>query len=116
RLPMTGALPFLVLGAALEIIGDATIRYGLTRSTTAWLIVGGTLLVAYGFVVNANRSVDFGSLMGVYIAVFFVVSQAVAGALLAERPSAGRLVGGGVIVAGGRVVPASGMETARPRP
>ena len=109
---MTGALPFLVLAAALEIVGDATIRYGLTRSTTAWLIVGGTLLVAYGLVVNANRSVDFGSLMGVYIAVFFVVSQVVAWALLAERPSAVGMIGGALIVAGGLVIQMGGMKPA----
>jgi drug/metabolite transporter superfamily protein YnfA len=107
---MTGALPFLVLAAALEIVGDATIRYGLTRSTTAWLIVGGTLLVAYGLVVNANRSVDFGSLMGVYIAVFFVVSQVVAWALLAERPSAVGMIGGALIVAGGLVIHLGSMK------
>jgi len=107
---MTGALPFLVLAAALEIVGDATIRYGLTRSTTAWLIVGGTLLVAYGLVVNANRSVDFGSLMGVYIAVFFVVSQVVAWALLAERPSAAGMIGGALIVAGGLVIHVGSMK------
>ena len=107
---MTGALPLLVLAAALEIVGVATIRYGLTRSTTAWLIVGGTLLVAYGLVVNANRRVDFGSLMGVYIAVFFVVSQVVAWALLAERPSVVRMIGGVLIVAGALVIHAGSIK------
>ena len=107
---MTEALPFLVLAALLEIVGDATIRYGLVGRASLWLLVGSTLLVAYGFAVNVNRSVDFGRLMGVYIAAFFVVSQVIAWALFAERPSAGRMIGGALIVAGGIVLYAGGMQ------
>jgi small multidrug resistance family-3 protein len=107
---MTAALPFLVLAALLEIVGDATIRFGLVRRASLWLLVGSALLVAYGLAVNANRSVDFGRLMGVYIAVFFVVSQVVAWALFAERPSAGRMIGGALIVAGGLVIHVSSVQ------
>jgi len=48
--------------------------------------------------------------MGVYIAVFFVVSQVVAWALLAERPSAVRMIGGALIVAGGLVIHVGSMK------
>ena len=40
-------LPFLLLAATLEIGGDAAFRYGLVRPAWPWLLVGGTMLVAY---------------------------------------------------------------------
>jgi small multidrug resistance family-3 protein len=60
--------------------------------------------VAYGVVVNANRAIDFGRLMGLYIAVFFVVSQVLAFAIFGGRPTPSLLVGGVLIVAGGLVI------------
>jgi small multidrug resistance family-3 protein len=99
-----GVLPILFLAAALEIGGDAAIRHGLARSGWPWLMLGAAALVSYGFVVNANRLVDFGRLMGVYIAVFFVVSQLISFASFGEKPSASLVFGGGLIVAGGLVI------------
>ncbi len=97
-------LASLVLAAALESGGDALIRHGLVAGARAWLAVGALVLVLYGFVVNANRVVDFGTLMGVYIAVFFVVSQAIAVVVFGNRPAPATLLGGALIVAGGLVV------------
>jgi small multidrug resistance family-3 protein len=93
----------LVLAALLESGGDALIRRGLLQGPRGWLALGAVVLVLYGFVVNADRRVDFGTLMGVYIAVFFVVSQAIA-VVMGERPPATTLLGGALIVAGGVVV------------
>ena len=59
----------------LEIGGDAAIRHCRDRSAWHSLALGAVTLVAYGLVVNANRLIDFGRLPGLYIAVFFVVSQ-----------------------------------------
>jgi len=97
-------LPVLVLAALLEIGGDAAIRHGLVRSAWPWLTLGGTALVAYGLAVNANRALLFGQLMGLYIAVFFVVSQAIAVAVFGERLSLPLVTGGVLIVLGGIVV------------
>lgn len=94
----------LIAAAVLESGGDAAIRRGLVQGATAWLVAGAAGLVAYGFVVNANRAVDFGPLMGGYIAVFFVVSQVIALTLLGERPAPMTLLGGALIVAGGLIV------------
>jgi len=94
----------LVVAAALEVGGDAALRIGLIRSATGWQLLGGAMLLAYGVVVNANRAIDFGRLMGAYIAVFFIVSQIVSTVLLGERPTASLLVGGALIAAGGLVV------------
>jgi drug/metabolite transporter superfamily protein YnfA len=97
-------LAMLVLAALLEMGGDAAIRHGLLRPAWRWLVVGPLMLVAYGFVVNANRAIDFGRLMGLYVALLFVVSQAFSIVVFSERPSASLVLGGALIVAGGAVI------------
>jgi drug/metabolite transporter superfamily protein YnfA len=97
-------LALLILAAGLEIGGDAAMRHGLAEARWLWLVLGAATLAFYGLVVNANRALEFGKLMGLYIAVFFVVSQVVAFATFGERPSGGLVVGGALIVAGGVVV------------
>ena len=101
---MGGTLAMLILAAALEIGGDAAIRHGLVRSAWNSLALGAVTLVVYGFVVNANRLIDFGRLMGLYIAVFFVVSQVLSLVLFGERPSPSLVLGGALVVAGGLVI------------
>jgi drug/metabolite transporter superfamily protein YnfA len=101
---MTALLPLLVLAAALEMGGDAAIRAGLVRGTAPLVAFGAALLVAYGFTVNADRTIDFGRLIGAYVAVLFVVSQLLALVVFGERPSPALLAGGALIVAGGIVV------------
>jgi drug/metabolite transporter superfamily protein YnfA len=101
---MMQTLIALVAAAALEIAGDAAIRHGLLRSAPYWLVLGALTLVTYGLVVNTNRLIDFGRLMGLYIAVFFVVSQVLSFAFFGERPSPSVLLGGALIVAGGVVI------------
>jgi drug/metabolite transporter (DMT)-like permease len=54
--------------------------------------------------VNLNRAVDFSTLMGVYIVMFFVVSQIIAVAFLGERAAPMTLLGGAFIVVGGLIV------------
>ncbi|HEV7731591.1 MAG TPA: hypothetical protein VGR62_05480 [Candidatus Binatia bacterium] len=94
----------LIVAAALESGGDAAIRHGLVQGPKVWLALGAVVLVVYGFVVNLNRLVDFGTLMGGYIAVFFVVSQVIAMTVLGERPAPMTLLGGAFIIAGGVIV------------
>ena len=108
---MTILLPLILLAAAaLEVGGDALIRHGLLGSGLPTMVLGAVALVAYGFLVNANRSIDFGRLMGVYIAVFFVVSQIINAVLVRERPEPAVLLGGALIVAGGLVIQLGGTR------
>ena len=93
----------LVMAAALESGGDALIRHGLVHASRWYLALGAVVLVLYGFAVNLNRLVDFSTLMGTYIAVFFVVSQTIAVAF-GDRPSLMTLLGGAFIVTGGLIV------------
>ena len=62
-----------IAAALLEVGGDATIRHGL-RSKGALLIVAGFVVLGmYGVVVNTVKW-DFSRLLGVYVAVFALVS------------------------------------------
>jgi drug/metabolite transporter superfamily protein YnfA len=92
----------LVLAALLEVGGDAGIRSGL-QGKQAGFLLGSALLIAYGFVVNLSK-LDFGRLMGVYIAIFFVVSQILSVLIFKERIYAPTLVGGALIIAGGLIL------------
>jgi len=94
----------LVVAALLEVGGDAAIRRGLISSSPTWLVAGVGLLAGYGYLVNANRTLGFGSVLGLYIAIFFVVSQIVGAAMFGDRPSPSLLVGGALILAGGVVI------------
>ncbi len=107
-LDMIGVLTVLALAAGLELGGDALIRIGLLDSAWRWVALGGLMLFAYGLTVNVYRKVDFGQLMGVYIAVFFVVSQLLSIGLFKERPSLSLVFGGALIVTGGLVIQLAG--------
>jgi len=96
----------LVVAALLEVGGDAAIRRGLVSPSPAWLVTGVGLLAGYGYLVNANRTFGFGTVLGLYITVFFVVSQLLGTAMFGDRPSLSLLVGVALIVAGGVVIQA----------
>jgi small multidrug resistance family-3 protein len=91
-----------VLAAVLEIVGDALVRRGM-ESRPLMFAVGAASLVIYGVVVNKG-ALDFGRLMGVYIAVFFVVSQIVTMLIYQELPTPRTIVGGTLIIAGGLTI------------
>jgi len=93
------ALLILVAASALEVGGDALVRIGLAGPTYS-IAAGAATLLAYGVVVNKS-GLDFNRLMGVYIAVFFVVSQVIAFLLFKQIPDDRMILGGGFIVAGG---------------
>ena len=95
-------LAILIVAAALEVGGDALIRIGL-RGPAYWLAAGGIVLFAYGMLVNQS-GVDFNRLMGIYIAIFFVVSQAISFVMFKQIPDDRILLGGGFIVTGGLVI------------
>ena len=92
----------LVVAALLEVGGDALIRIGLRGP--GYLIAAGALtLFAYGVLVNQS-GVDFNRLMGIYIAVFFVVSQVISFLFFKQIPDDRIILGGGFIVTGGLVI------------
>jgi small multidrug resistance family-3 protein len=96
-------LLILALAAVLEVGGDALVRSGMHGGRVIGLVLGAVVLFVYSLTVNTPRW-DFGRLLGIYIAVFFVVSQVIAGLFYKERITAPTLVGGVLIVAGGLVM------------
>jgi small multidrug resistance family-3 protein len=95
-------ITILIAAAALESGGDALVRLGLHHGRI-WIPAGVLVLAAYGFVVNLG-TLDFGRLMGVYIAVFFVVSQVIAALIFHQPLARGTMLGGALIVVGGAVM------------
>lgn len=95
-------LPLLVLSALLEVGGDAAMRYGLQGKRVGFPLAV-LLLTTYGLVVNLPKW-DFSRLMGVYIALFFIVSQVIAVVVFQEKIKTPILVGGAFIVIGGLIL------------
>jgi small multidrug resistance family-3 protein len=93
---------YLTLAAFLEVAGDAAMRRGLTKHWL-WFVPGAASLVTYGLVVNLPRW-DFNKLMGIYIVIFFVVSQVIAYVAFGNRPNLSLCIGGALIVLGGVVI------------
>jgi drug/metabolite transporter superfamily protein YnfA len=92
----------LVFASALEVGGDALVRIGLGGARSA-LAAGAATLFFYGLVVNKS-GLDFNRLMGVYIAVFFVISQLIAFLIFKQIPDARIMLGGALIISGGLLI------------
>jgi drug/metabolite transporter superfamily protein YnfA len=98
-------VPLLIFVAAalLEVGGDAVIRQGL-RGQKWVLILGGCLILGvYGVVVNTVKW-DFSRLLGVYVAVFALVSVLVGRFWFRETVPSSTWVGLAIIVLGGLVI------------
>jgi drug/metabolite transporter superfamily protein YnfA len=95
-------LAILILAAGLEVGGDALVRIGLDGRAAA-VAAGAVTLFAYGIVVNKS-GLDFNRLMGVYIAIFFIVSQVISFVLFKQIPDDRILLGGGFIITGGLLI------------
>lgn len=71
---MTYLAWLIFVGAAiLEVGGDAVVRKGLRGSSLIVISAGCVMLGSYGVVVNTVRW-DFSKLLGVYVAIFAVIS------------------------------------------
>jgi len=96
----------LTLAACLEVGGDALARSGLqSHGTTRYLLLfaSALTLLVYGVTVNLGPW-DFGRVLGVYVALFFIVAQIVDRLVYGITPSIPTLVGGTLIVSGGVVL------------
>ncbi len=100
---MVKNLLLLLLAIVFEICGDASIRIGLRGSKLAPFLGGVVLVILYGTLISFP-SWDFSRTMGIYIAMFFIVSQIVARFVLHERLLPPTMVGGLFIVCGGVII------------
>jgi hypothetical protein len=100
-------LGFLVIATSLEATGDAIVRMGIAQN--AWtprcllFVVGSILLFGYGLSLNL-APVEFGRVVGLYIATLFVVWQLVNWIVFGFLPSGSIIAGGSLIIVGGAIV------------
>jgi len=101
------ALVFLIVATTLEASGDAIVRMGLAPHALVLrvplFLAGAGLLFGYGLMLNL-APLEFGRVVGLYIATLFVVWQIVGFIAFRSVPTAPVLVGGALIMAGGAVV------------
>jgi small multidrug resistance family-3 protein len=100
-------LALLIIAAVLEVGGDALARAGLhvgwSGGRVLFLALGAAVLFAYGVTVNLPPW-DFGRLLGVYVALFFVVAQVINFVAFGIRPGLPIYAGGALIVSGGMLI------------
>jgi drug/metabolite transporter superfamily protein YnfA len=92
-----------VVAALLEVGGDALIRKGLRGSGLVLIAAGFITLGCYGLVVNLVKW-DFSKLLGVYVAIFALVSILFGKIIFKEQIPLSTWVGLAVIIAGGMII------------
>ncbi len=101
------ALGFMILAAILESTGDALVRIGLFERAgfqrTVPIVIGACLLLGYGTFLNL-APLPFERVVGLYIAMLFVVWQIVSFFTFRTLPTPPVLIGGALIIVGGLIV------------
>ena len=100
-------LGLLLIATMLEAAGDAVVRLaiynhvGATRF--ALFLAGAALLLGYGSFLNL-APLDFGRVVGLYLATLFVVWQAINFLAFRSLPTVPILIGGTLVIAGGAII------------
>ena len=102
-----GWMLLLLVAAGLEAGGDALVRLGLHGASLSarigFLATGAVVLFAYGVTVNLPPW-DFGRLLGVYVALFYLVAQVINWLAFGIAPGPRILLGGLLIIGGAMVI------------
>ena len=105
-LKVLAPMALLLVATILEATGDAVIRVGLGQHAWAQrgllFAAGAGLLFGYGLTLNL-APLEFGRVVGLYLATLFVVWQIVNFLTFRATPSPPVLVGGALIVLGGLI-------------
>ena len=100
-------LVFLVVATTLEVNGNALVRLGIYNHSGMLrlyhLVGGAVLLFGYSLAVNL-APLQFGQVVGLYIATLFVVWQVTNLLIFHTFPSLPIVVGGVLIIIGGLIV------------
>jgi small multidrug resistance family-3 protein len=100
-------LVLLIIATGLEVCGDAVVRMALNDHAGpvrgALFLLGAALLFGYGTFLNL-APLEFGRVVGLYIATLFVTWQVVNFAFFRTLPTLPTVVGGILIIAGGAVI------------
>lgn len=100
-------LVLLLIATALEASGDAIIRMAIYKHAglirIGMFLAGAALLLGYGSFLNV-APLEFGRVVGLYIATLFVVWQVINVIAFRSFPTIPILVGGALVIAGGAVI------------
>jgi hypothetical protein len=100
-------LVFLVIATTLEVSGDAVVRMAIYNHAgmirIALFLAGAALLLGYGSFLNL-APLEFGRVVGIYIATLFVVWQLITFVAFRTLPTMPIVVGGALVVAGGAII------------
>jgi small multidrug resistance family-3 protein len=100
-------LVLLLIATTLEVSGDAVVRVAIYNHggaiRIALFLAGAALLFGYGSFLNL-APLDFGRVVGLYIAVLFVVWQLINFIAFRRVPTMPIWVGGGLVIAGGAII------------
>jgi hypothetical protein len=103
----THALIFLLIATILEVSGDAVVRMamydhvGLVR--LALFLCGAALLFGYGSFLNL-APLEFGQVVGLYVATLFIVWQVINYVAFRSLPTIPIVLGGSLVIAGGAII------------
>lgn len=101
---MTYLAWLIFVGAAiLEVGGDAVVRKGLRGSSMIIILTGCAMLGSYGVVVNTVKW-DFSKMLGVYVAIFAIISILFGQFVFGEKIPNSTWIGLSVIVMGGMII------------
>jgi small multidrug resistance family-3 protein len=107
--PILQIIAFLVAATVFEVSGDAVVRIallhhgGLTPIRVGLFLLGAALVFSYSTFLSL-APLEFREVVGLYIAVLFIVWQVINFAFFRTLPTLPILVGGTLIVAGGAIV------------
>ncbi len=100
-------LIFLIVATTLEASGDAVVRmaiYDHAGSVRIGLfLAGAALLLGYGSALNL-APLEFGRVVGLYIATLFVIWQIINFVAFRALPNLPIYVGGALVIAGGAII------------
>lgn len=100
-------LILLLIATTLEVSGDAIVRMAIHNHVgpvrIGLFLAGAALLLGYGSFLNL-APLDFGRVVGLYIATLFVVWQVINLLIFRSFPTLPILVGGALVIAGGAII------------
>jgi small multidrug resistance family-3 protein len=100
-------LIFLLVATTFEVSGDALVRIGIYNhvglSRLGVMVTGAALLFGYGLALNL-APLEFGQVVGLYIATLFMIWQVINFVAFRTLPSLPSIVGGMLIITGGLIV------------
>lgn len=97
----------LLIATVLEVSGDAVVRLAIYNHAGqvrfVLFIAGAALLLGYGTFLNL-APLEFGQVVGLYLATLFIVWQVINFLIFRAVPTVPIMVGGSLVIAGGAII------------